>query len=262
MKIFFVLLLLLISFSVSFKEWWEESNVVQLDNNNFFNYVGKDKYVIVKFYTKWCKFCKILSPEYEKVIDELKSKNSDIVVARLEGEDNNKSLLLKYGIDSFPQVVLFYPGDSDIGSILHSHDRNVRSIINWIEIVSDISSSDDFLNNSKGKEINLKHEIVKEVVKEDESDYLLFEKENKTQLDQLRKKYLSLIMKYNKLSKELDELNSKLNNKIGIEMKIDNNNIQVGNLKVSKKGFMFYLFIFICLIVLIIALCICFSKMV
>ena len=32
----------------SFSEWWENSKVVDLTNDNFFNTIGKDKYVIVK----------------------------------------------------------------------------------------------------------------------------------------------------------------------------------------------------------------------
>ncbi len=212
----------------------------------------------MKFYTKWCKFCKILAPEYEKVIDELKYKRSDIVMARLEGDEMSQSILLTYGIDSFPQVLLFYPGDKDIGSILHSHDRNVNSLLNWIDIISDSASEDNFLTTSNVST----EDKEKDANKDDESAYILFELENKTELNQLRKKYLNLIIKYNKLFKVLEDLNSKLSDSIGINMKIDETNIQVGNIKMSKQGFVFYLFIFIGLVILIVVLCFCFNKIV
>ena len=237
---------LLLNRTLAFKEWWEESNAVQLNKNNFYDIVGKDKFVVVKFYTKWCKYCKIISPEYEKVIEEIKSRN-DIVIARLEGSDENKEMLFKYGIGSFPQVVLFYPNDNDIYSVLHSHDRTKDSILKWINDLCEIEKENNFLTVEK---TNRKYKT--EQVNEEEvniEDFELFEKENQNELDQIRKIYLNLMIKYQRMNKELKSLNSKLDTKLGIEMNINKSEIQVGDVKISTFGLLLYLLAFIGLLV-------------
>ena len=44
--------------------------VVELTSGNFDEIVGKEKYVVVKFYTKWCRYCRIMAPEYEKLYED------------------------------------------------------------------------------------------------------------------------------------------------------------------------------------------------
>ena len=54
------------------KEWWEDSSAIDLTTTNIYKYIGKDKYVIVEFFTKWCFYCKLLFPEYEKIYNDNK----------------------------------------------------------------------------------------------------------------------------------------------------------------------------------------------
>ena len=130
-KNFQFLIILLIKTSLCFKEWWEESKVyknnliqiflliiqaVELNNYNFDDYVGKENCVIVEFYTKWCHFCKFLSPEFEKVVEEYKDKRKEIVLARLEGQSNDFTLQ-RYGIFRFPVIALFKPKSKHIYTI-------------------------------------------------------------------------------------------------------------------------------------------------
>ena len=48
MKILFIFILFYNIYC--FEEWWEKTNVTILNNENFYNFVGKDKYVVVEFY--------------------------------------------------------------------------------------------------------------------------------------------------------------------------------------------------------------------
>ena len=63
--------------------------------------MGKNYCVIVEFYTKWCQYCKLLSPEYDKLVEEYKDKRKDIIISRLEGQENSFTLQ-RYGIFRFP----------------------------------------------------------------------------------------------------------------------------------------------------------------
>ena len=83
---------------------------LELTDQNFYDHVGKDKYVLIEFYTKWCKFCRVLAPEYDKLVDNVKNNGrDDIVIARIEG-GNNQISFMRYGVNAFPLIALFGPG--------------------------------------------------------------------------------------------------------------------------------------------------------
>ena len=65
---FFLIITLITLFSNIFciKEWWEDTKVPILNDTNFYDIVGHDKYVVVNFFTRTCIFCQNLAPEYEK----------------------------------------------------------------------------------------------------------------------------------------------------------------------------------------------------
>ena len=72
-KFFFsIIILSLIQTTLSIKEWWEETKVPILNETNFYDIIGHEKYVVVKFFTKWCIYCKYMSPEYEKFFEQNK----------------------------------------------------------------------------------------------------------------------------------------------------------------------------------------------
>ena len=103
---------------------------MQLNNFNFDEYVGKNNYVIVEFYTKWCHFCKFLYPEYEKLVEEYKDKRKDIIIARIDGQENDFTLQ-RYEIFRFPVIVLFKPNDKHIYKI-YQNQRIFDELNNWV----------------------------------------------------------------------------------------------------------------------------------
>ena len=126
-----ILLLALFTTIISFKEWWEDSKVVELTDGNFNDVVGKDKYVFVEFFTKWCRYCKMLAPEYEKLYEYNKEKRKDLIIARLEGGSNQKSIF-EYGVFSFPLLALFHPGSKKIKNI-YQGQRTMQTMDKWLQ---------------------------------------------------------------------------------------------------------------------------------
>ena len=157
----FFIILIIIIFSNCFKEWWEDSKVIKIKYNiyiqafdltddNYDDYVGQKKYVLVKFYTKWCHYCRLLSPEYDRLVEILNNTRKDILIARLESGANDITSN-KYGINQIPIVTLFQPGSKKIYTI-YQGIREGEHMAKWIEQLCpkiDIKEEDEKINNKK-----------------------------------------------------------------------------------------------------------------
>ena len=73
---------------------------INYEGNNF-NEIIKEK-VLVDFYANWCGPCRMLSPELEKISDEIKILKVNV--------DENGDLARQYGVMSIPCVILFDEG--------------------------------------------------------------------------------------------------------------------------------------------------------
>ena len=181
---YFLIFFLLISLSFCFKEWWEESNVIksiykkfiqaiELNNDNFDDYVGNNNYVVVEFYTKWCHFCKLLSPEYDKLAKEYQNKRKDVIISRLEGQANDFTLQ-RYGIFRFPVIALFKPNSKNIYTVFRNQ-RNFEQLDNWITEACPILSEKDEnnVNNSTNDNMTINMtEIEKNQNLTSENEYI------------------------------------------------------------------------------------------
>ena len=89
------------------------AKVVSLNNKNFFDIVGKDEHVFVKFFAPWCGHCKRLAPEYEKLSDALAS-NKQVVIAEIDCDNSdNKDVCGKYGVSGYPTLKFFRRGSTE-----------------------------------------------------------------------------------------------------------------------------------------------------
>jgi thiol-disulfide isomerase/thioredoxin len=134
-ELIFSLILIFQMFNLAFsiKEWWEETKIQILDDNNFYDVVGKDKYVVVKFFTKWCMYCKMMAPEYEKFYELYLKKRDDILIKKIECSD--KKVCIDYGIFAFPFVGLFFPGSKKLKSVF-KYRRSAEFFDKWITLVA------------------------------------------------------------------------------------------------------------------------------
>ena len=73
---------------------------INYEGNNF-NELIKEK-VLVDFYANWCGPCRMLSPELEKISDEIK-------ILKVNA-DENQDLAKYYGVMSIPCIILFNEG--------------------------------------------------------------------------------------------------------------------------------------------------------
>ena len=73
---------------------------INYEGNNF-NELIKEK-VLVDFYANWCGPCRMLSPELEKISDEIKILKVNV--------DENQDLAKYYGVISIPCIILFNEG--------------------------------------------------------------------------------------------------------------------------------------------------------
>lgn len=141
---------------------------------NFYNYVGSNNYVLLEFYSKWCQFCKILAPTIDQLVDELKDKRKDILIARLDGTIND-IILSQYGIFRFPILALFKPNSKQIYTMLDTSSASVESLNKSLNEMCPILDNNPknvkLENESEIKKVNLS-ELEKMKNLTEESEYI------------------------------------------------------------------------------------------
>ena len=128
----------------------------------------------MEFYTKWCHYCKLLAPEYDKLAEEYKNKRKDVIISRIEGQANDFTLQ-RYGIFRFPVIVLFKPHSKAIYSIFQNQ-RTFDELNKWVNescpfIREKVKNSDKSKNNEENMAINIT-EIEKSQNLTTENEYI------------------------------------------------------------------------------------------
>lgn len=88
------------------------------------------KPMIVLFYADWCKFCKMLAPDFAKVIKK-KAFKENFTAAYVNCDDPaNADLVAKYEIHGFPTVYYVSPeGEKKQLDVQIFHDKNGAEIL-------------------------------------------------------------------------------------------------------------------------------------
>ena len=120
-------LLIVTLFSLSFQFFDEDTQVVQLNAENFNKEViESDELWLILFYAPWCGHCKAFHPEFEKVA---KSAKGLFKIGAVNCEDE-KDIAQKYKIDGYPTVLFF--GDNKKKTEEYEGDRKAEKVIEYL----------------------------------------------------------------------------------------------------------------------------------
>ena len=184
--------------------------VLELTSDTFDNNVGSDKYALVEFYTKWCRYCKDLAPEYEKLYEHYKQHRQDVIISRIEG-GANYAVLARYGIQSFPIIALFIPGDKRIKNV-YQGPRTFERFNEWITALcpvipvknnTKLDNNGTNSNNSSESEV----EVMKQQIEKMKNEFNEINKvlsETKEKMNNLRNNSGSSSSKGKKIVIEID----------------------------------------------------------
>ena len=93
--------------------------VVNYDGNNFSEIIKKR--VLIDFYANWCGPCKMLSPELEKISDEIEVVKINV--------DDHQDLAREYGVMSIPCVILIEDGKEIKRNVGFLSEKKLREFI-------------------------------------------------------------------------------------------------------------------------------------
>ncbi len=84
----------------------ETTEPIELNDNNFEEFISKNKAVVVDFWAPWCAPCHMLSP----MLEDLSTKYTDIRFVKVNA-DESPITASKYYIMSLPTTLLFLNGE-------------------------------------------------------------------------------------------------------------------------------------------------------
>tara|TARA_Y100000052_G_scaffold27583_1_gene36825 strand:- start:40518 stop:40853 length:336 start_codon:yes stop_codon:yes gene_type:complete len=88
--------------------------------------LGSDVPVVVDFWAEWCGPCKRLSPNVERVAEEMAGK---VKVVKLN-VDENPMTMTKYGVRGLPTLIMFKGGKV---TATHLGDMHKEKLEEWIK---------------------------------------------------------------------------------------------------------------------------------
>ena len=216
---FFLIITLITLFSNIFciKEWWEDTKVPILNDTNFYDIVGHDKYVVVNFFTRTCIFCQNLSPEYEKFYELYLTKREDVLVTKIECFQS-RNICLDYAIFAFPFITIFFPHSKKMKSVF-KFKRIAEEFDNWVNMVAPKKNLKPIIKEEE-KDKN-KNNITNSVNMTKIEDYILKQfSEVKKDINDIEKYFNESLDELNKnIDKDNDEFDEEDNDNV-IEIKI------------------------------------------
>lgn len=117
-------------------EWWENSVVFDVTEENYQEVIGADRAVVLEFYAPFCHWCRVMFHEYEQVAMHYNAADSvwkveNILIARVNAQKNPKICEI-YGVHAYPTII-FIPANSQHKLGTFDAPRVKFKFIDWIE---------------------------------------------------------------------------------------------------------------------------------
>nr|QES95436.1 thioredoxin [Philasterides dicentrarchi] len=135
---------------VQTSQWWKNVKAVALTEKNFNDYVGKEKHVIIEFFTPWCRYCQMMSGEWNQLFEyyEQKDTRNDVIIAKLNCEDESQ-FCQQHHVHSFPTIKHY--AKNQVQATAHFHGNRLFSVfVEWIN--SSCGEEDKQLEKQKQEE--------------------------------------------------------------------------------------------------------------
>ncbi|CAI5461643.1 unnamed protein product [Closterium sp. Yama58-4] len=106
-----------------------DSDVLELTPANFYDHVGGDSVVFVKFYAPWCGHCQRLAPDWEKVATAFKDSDA-IRIAKVDCQAHAE-LCTNHEVRGYP-TLKWFPAAGQGGPEDYGGDRKANVFVDFI----------------------------------------------------------------------------------------------------------------------------------
>ncbi|MDR1595211.1 MAG: thioredoxin [Prevotellaceae bacterium] len=89
---------------------------LEVNRTNYEEVISSDKPVVLDFWATWCGPCRAIAPYIDEIAKEYEGK---VIVGKVNIDDDNDELAIKYGVRNIPAVLYIKNGklvDKQVGA--------------------------------------------------------------------------------------------------------------------------------------------------
>lgn len=101
-----------------------------ISDSNFTNVINDTSIVIMDFWATWCGPCRAMAVLIDKLHDEFKNSDKDILFCKANVEEC-ESVAEQLGIQNLPCVIFFKDG-KEIDRVVGNNQSKIRDIVNTL----------------------------------------------------------------------------------------------------------------------------------
>ena len=87
-----------------------QAPIKRLSRSNWFDHVSPDRTVFIQVFIPSCKHCKAMEPMWQEIANQLRSRDPNVLVARLDAAADN-GIARTLGVDRYPSQILLSGGE-------------------------------------------------------------------------------------------------------------------------------------------------------